>query len=97
MIIQVPYKVGDIVSIKLASGEEMVAKLEEERDSHVMLRKPLMLVASETGIGLAPFMFTVDPDHKFRIRLNNIICVVKTSKDATSAYIQQTTGLAVLS
>jgi hypothetical protein len=97
MIIQVPYKVGDIVSIKLASGEEMVAKLEEERDSHVMLRKPLMLVASETGIGLAPFMFTVDPDHKFKIRLNNIICVVKTSKDAANAYIKQTTGLAVLS
>lgn len=52
-----------------------------------------MLVAGENGAGLAPFMFTVDPDAKFEISLNSIICIVKTVKDAADMYIQATTGI----
>jgi len=42
MIIETPYKVGDTVSIKLTSGEEVVARLEEEKDASFILHKPLM-------------------------------------------------------
>ena len=96
MIIQTPYKVGDIVSVKLSSGEEMVATLESETKEHVILRKPLMLVAGQNGAGLAPFMFTVDQDARYTVKLNSIICIVKTAKDATSTYTQSTTGLTVV-
>ena len=97
MIIQTPYKVGDIVSIKLNSGEEMVATLEKEETNHVILRKPLMLVAgADGGMGLAPFMFTVDQESRYTVKLNSIICIVKTAKDAASTYTQSTTGLAVV-
>jgi hypothetical protein len=93
MIIETPYKVGDVVSIKLSSGEEMIAKLEEETATHISVNKPLILVAAETGIGLSPFMFTVSPDAKVRVNINSIICIVKSAKDADNTYIQQTTGL----
>lgn len=93
MLIQAPYTVGDVVSIKLSSGEETVARLEEIKSEHVVVKKPLMLVAGENGAGLAPFMFTVDPDAKFEISLNSIICIVKTVKDAADMYIQATTGI----
>lgn len=96
MLIQSPYKVGDIVSIKLTSGEEMVATLESENDTELVLRKPFMLVAGNQGAGLAPFMFTVDADSKFTVRLNTIICIVKTAKDASDTYLQSTTGLTVV-
>jgi len=43
MIIETPYKVGDTVSIKLTSGEEVVARLEEEKDTSFILHKPLMV------------------------------------------------------
>ncbi len=93
MIIEAPYKVGDVVSIKLSSGEEMIAKLEEETATHISLNKPLILVAAEQGVGLSPFMFTVSPDAKVRLNINSIICVVKSAKDAGDTYIQQTTGI----
>jgi hypothetical protein len=93
MLIHAPYKVGDVVSIKLTSGEEMVARLEDQKAEELVVRKPLMLVAGQNGAGLAPFMFTVDPDSKFTLRLNNIICIVKTVKDAADMYIQATTGI----
>lgn len=93
MIIETPYKVGDVVSIKLSSGEEMIAKLEDESQTHLTLVKPLILVAAEKGMGLAPFMFTVSPDAKIKLNINSIICVVKSAKDASDTYIQQTTGI----
>lgn len=97
MIIQTPYKVNDIVSIKLTSGEEMVAKLESENTTDVVLRQPLMLVAGDGGApGLAPFMFTVDADAKFVLKLNNIICIVKTATDAANTYTQSTTRLTMV-
>jgi len=93
MIIESPYKEGDVVSIKLSSGEEMVARLEKEEKDHMLIRKPLMLIANEKGPGLAPFMFTVDQDAKIKLQMNSIICIVKSAKDATDTYIQSTSGL----
>ena len=93
MIIQTPYTVGDVVSIKLSSGEETVCRLDEIKSDCFVVRKPLMLVAGPEGAGLAPFMFTVDADAKFEFAINNIICVVKTAKDAADMYIQSTTGI----
>jgi hypothetical protein len=95
MIIQAPYKVGDVVSIKVSSGEEMIARLEEENDNYIVARKPLMLVANQQGMGLAPFMFTVDSDAKFKIRTASIICIVKSAKEAVESYTKSTSGLTV--
>lgn len=93
MLIQVPYKEGDVVSIKLSSGEEMVANLVKETETSVTVTKPLMLVAGDGGMGLAPYMFTVAPDSKYELRLNSIITVVKTAEDTAKMYTTQTSGI----
>lgn len=93
MLIQTPYKIGDVVSLKLTSGEEMVARLEAESTDELTVTRPLMLTATQQGVGLAPFMFTIDPDAKVKLKLNNIVCTVKTVKDAADMYIQQTSGI----
>ena len=58
MLIETPYKVGDVVTIKLTSGEELVGKFEASDDTQIKINKPLTLVASEKGIGLQQFLFT---------------------------------------
>ena len=35
MLIETQYQVGDVVSIKLSSGEEMIARLDTETDETV--------------------------------------------------------------
>ena len=93
MIIEAPYTMGDTVSIKLSSGEEMIARIEAEDATNITVTKPLMLMATEQGMGLAPFMFTVSPEAKIKLKLNSIICIVKSAKDAADMYIKQTTGI----
>jgi len=90
-----PYKVGDTVSVKLTSGEELVAKLEDETSDKVVLHKPMSLTATQQGIGLAPFMFTVSPDAKLNINVRNVICMSKTVDEMAKQYISSSTGIAV--
>lgn len=95
MLIDTPYKENDVISIKLTSGEELVAKLVSEDTSVVTISKPLSLTATQQGMGLTPFMFTVDPETKFKINQTSIVCIVKTLEEMASNYIQSTTGLKI--
>jgi len=56
MLIEPAYKVGDVITIKLTSGEELVGKFEADDDKTIKVNKPLTLVASEKGIGLQQFL-----------------------------------------
>ena len=95
MLVEVSYKIGDTVSVKLNSGEEVVARLEEESDTNITLHKPMVLVAGQKGLGLAPFMFSVTPDSKFNISKTSFVCILKTEKGLASQYTEQTTGIKI--
>ncbi|MAD24737.1 MAG: hypothetical protein CMO44_11260 [Verrucomicrobiales bacterium] len=95
MLIETPYKVGENVSFKLASGEEIVGRLEEENETHYILHKPMVLIAQQKGLGLAPFMFSVSPDGKFLLKASSVSCVAKTEENISKQYTQTTTGIAL--
>ena len=93
MLIDIPYKVGDTVSLKLTSGEEIVARLESEQPTNYTLKKPMVLIAQEKGLGLAPFMFSVSPSGKFVMQSNAVSCIAKTESAIADQYIETTTGI----
>lgn len=95
MLIETPYKVGDTVSFKLTSGEEIIARLDAEDDKAYALHKPLVMIVQQQGMGLAPFMFSVNPDAKFNLQAASVSCVAKTEQEIAAQYTQQTTGIAV--
>jgi len=84
---------GDVVSIKLTSGEELIGKFVSEDDSTVKLDKTLMLAMSQKGIGMAPYMMTVNPDSKINVNKNLIIVIAESDKEIASQYVFQTTGI----
>ena len=96
MLIEAPYKEGDTVSFKLSSGEELVARLESENEKSYTLKKPMVLIAQQQGLGLAPFMFSVSPDGKFVLQANSVSCVAKTQEEIAKQYMSQTSGIAMV-
>ena len=96
MLIETPYKEGDTVSFKLSSGEEIVARLDEETEKSYTLKKPMVLVAQQQGLGLAPFMFSVSPDAKFVLQATSVACVAKTEGEIAKQYLSQTSGIAMV-
>ena len=95
MLIEAPYKTGDIVSLKISSGEEVIGKFQDETPTHITINNPLMVVAGQQGLGMAPFMFTIGQDRKVELNKNCVICVIKSDNDTGKQFIQATTGLTV--
>mgnify|MGYP001370098886 CR=1 FL=1 len=93
MLIEAPYKVGDTVSLKLSSGEEIVARLDDESNEKFVLKKPMVLIAQQQGLGLAPFMFSVSPDAKFALQATSVSCIAKTESEIAKQYTSQTSGI----
>lgn len=95
MLIEAPYKVGDTVSLKLSSGEEIVARLESESKDQYTLKRPMMLVMNgQGGVGLGPYMMSVNPEKgNFVVLASSVACIAKTDEQISKTYIEQTTGL----
>ena len=89
MLIEKTYKINDIVTIKLKSGEELVGKLEAEDDKDIKVHMPLTLVASEKGIGLQQFLFTAD----ITIKLEAITLNAPTKSEFAEGYTKQTSSI----
>lgn len=93
MLIEAQYKVEDTITIKLSTGEELVAKLKEENENVIKVKTPLTLVMGPKGLGLQQFLFTADPDKIFTFKQSNIIMVTKTVKQFADVYQTQTSGI----
>jgi DhnA family fructose-bisphosphate aldolase class Ia len=84
---------GEIVSIKMASGEELIAKLVEEGTGHYKLNRPMSLSMGPQGIGMIPFMLTANHDKDLKLQKTAVSAIETTDKQFADAYIQQTTGI----
>ena len=96
MLIETPYKVGDTVSLKLSSGEEIVGRLDEETTTKFTLKKPMVLIMGAEGLGLAPYMYSVSPDSKFQLLASTVSCIAKTETDIAKQYVSTTSSIQML-
>lgn len=94
MLIQTPIKLNDIVTIKMVGGDEVVGKLLDERMmEQIELGKPRVVMMSQQGFGLAPYILTADPDGSVYLDRRHVVSVVKTFEPVAKEYIKQTTGI----
>ena len=96
MLIDVPYSKNDTITIKTAAGgDEIVARFVDEDNTTVTITKPMALMATQDGIGLGPYTFTVDPKSNIKINKSSIVFVHKTEDSMAKQYVQSTTGVAL--
>jgi hypothetical protein len=95
MLIDKGVAVGEVITIKLTSGEELVAKLVEDQVMHYKLAHPMVIAMSPKGPALMPYLFTVDPSKQVRIVKSVVTVAEATEKQFADQFIQQTTGIAL--
>ena len=93
MIIEAPYKQNDTITIKTMAGEEVVARFVEENAATVTVQKPMALMASGQGVGLAPWCITTHPDSKIKINKSVLLFVHKTDNEMAKQYVAGSTGI----
>lgn len=93
MLLKVPYRPGDVVTIKLSTGEEVIGKYDADENDGISISKPLVLTAGpQGGIALTPYMFTADSSVVI-FKNHHVICVAASLKQASDQYFQATTGI----
>ena len=95
MLIQAPLTVGDTVTLKLTSGEEVVGRFVAKAEDGIHVRKPVTFMMGAQGLGLVPYAFSAPEDITMVFPMHIIICSFKTDSQVASQYIKQSTGLAI--
>lgn len=91
------FSAGDIISLKIVSGEEVIGKYVSEDMAEITLSKPLMLAMTSKGPAMTPVFMTVDPEKEFAFNKNSIIAKGSTAKEIADQYTYQTTGIQTVS
>lgn len=93
MLLEKPIKQGTTISIKVTSGEEVIACYESDNDVDLIVSKPATISATPEGkMGIIPWMMTSRVD-KFSLNKNTVVAFVATEEEISKAYLQSTTDL----
>ena len=94
MLIDKGVSVGDVITIKLISGEEIIARNVEETDQYFKVSKPLILIPTEDGRAQwIPYVQTISLDKDLKIAKSSIVLTGVTVKQVADGYIQSTTSI----
>jgi hypothetical protein len=84
---------GEVVTLKLTTGEEIVARFVEDTPQGHKVSKPTTITVTPQGLGLVPFAFTVSNDDDIVIKEHAVIMITSTEKQFADQYLQGTTGI----
>jgi hypothetical protein len=95
MLINKGFSAGDVVSIKILNGDEIIARFESEDTDTITISRPLALTMGAQGLGMIPWVFLGEAE-KITLQRNHTFFMVKSKKDAADQYMEGTTGIALV-
>jgi len=95
MLISKGYSQGDVVSIKLINGDEIIAKVEAEDADTVTISRPMALTMGPQGLGMIPWVF-LGEESKIVLEKQKTFFIVLSKSQASKQYLQDTTGISLV-
>ena len=86
-----------IYSFKLNTGEELVAKIVELNQDHLLIEHPILTVLSPQGLQMMPGLFSANLDKSIRLNNSSWAMIAETREDVRNSWIQATTGITPVS
>ena len=88
-------KNGDIVTLVLTNGAEVIGELVETSPMDYTLNRPRMVQANQQGVGLVNGVCMTGEEPKGNVSFNRsgVIFVIKTIEEMAKGYKQQVSGL----
>ena len=93
MIIDKGVSHGEVITLKLTSGEEIVAKLSEETPTHYKLSRPMVIGMGQSGPGLMPYLFTINPAKVVGLLKSTVTVAEATDEIFAKQFLESTTGI----
>lgn len=95
MLMQRPIKKGSVISIKIMTGEEIIARFEEESEEGLAVSKASIVAANpQGGLGLVPWMMSSAPD-KITIKNTSIVAYSATVDEIADKFTEATSEIQI--
>jgi len=82
-----------VYTLKIANGDELVARITAEDDTTYTVTKPLTVVPGPQGINMMNSLFTADPDKSVTINKQQVSIIVLSREEVCDSYLEATTGI----
>ena len=80
-------KDGDLVTLKLASGEEVIAKFVGKTDArYISIEKALVLMQGPQGLAFGTFFSTARQDEPFNIFIDKLVSIAHINDKIAEEY-----------
>jgi hypothetical protein len=86
-------KQGEIYTLKLVTGEEVITRMTEDSAFAYKVYKPLVLSVTANGVAMTPFLFTAEIEGNIDIPKTAVIASALTDKQTANQYIKGITGI----
>lgn len=94
MLMEKTYNPSDVVTFKLTSGEEVIARINEDRANEYALNKPMALINTpQGGLGMMPIPISSDPANLVMLNKHAVAFHAKCEQSLSSQYLEKTTGI----
>ena len=93
LLINKGVSVGDVVTIKLVSGEEIIGKVEKETEQSYFISRPMSLRPDPQGLGMTPFLYTVHPNSTVPINIKSVMVYMVADKEMSDSYLEGVSGI----
>lgn len=84
---------GEVYTFKLASGEELIARVVSSSAGNIELSNPLSVAPNPQGMGLIPSMFTADHEKNIQLNTSTVTMYAPSADQIRIKYIEATTGI----
>lgn len=93
MLIDSGFSANDIIAMRIAGGDEVIAKFLSQDDKTIKVSKPLALTMTPQGIGMTQYIMMADMTREFVFNKTSVVTMQKANKSAADNYIKGTTGI----
>lgn len=87
------FNTNEVYSLKIANGDEIIAKILEDQGDTVLIQSPLTVVPGPQGLQLMPSFFTCELDSKVTVNKSNCAMMAPARDQIRDKYIEATTGI----
>jgi len=86
-------ELDQVYTLKIANGDEIVARITAEDDTTYTAAKPLTVVPGPQGINMMNSLFTANPDKSVTINKQQVSIIAPSRDEVCDSYLEATTGI----
>ncbi len=99
MLVISNFKKSDVITVKLSTGEEIVARFDADTGDELKVIKPTVLTLNPTDgkAMLIPWLMSIDTSSSDPVIIGKqqVVAISKPHKGIAEGYMKETTGIAI--